>query len=98
MTEAVLVEIGNALSTINRAGAANFIRSCYETPNMRVAIVDTDLLKRAVELYAARLDKGWGLTDCISFVVMKDQDLIEAITADAHFRQAGFNPVLLDNP
>lgn len=59
--------------------------------------VDTTLLKRALQLYTARADKTWGLTDCISFVVMQDQKLTEAITADQHFVQAGYRALLLIN-
>jgi uncharacterized protein len=94
ITEAVLVEIGNALSAINRAGAAAFIRSCYQTPNLRVVAVDTALIDRALRLYEARADKTWGLTDCISFVVMQDAALTDAATADDHFQQAGFRALL----
>ena len=41
-----------------------------------------------------RADKEWPLTDCISFVVMPDQGLSEALTADHHFEQAGFKALL----
>ena len=47
-----------------------------------------------VEFYSARGDKDWTLTDCISFVVMKREDLTEALTGDKHFEQAGFNTLL----
>jgi uncharacterized protein len=49
-----------------------------------------EVLKRAVELYRNRGDKGWSLTDCTSFIVMGDRGLTEALTADHHFEQAGF--------
>jgi predicted nucleic acid-binding protein len=39
-------------------------------------------------------DKEWGLTDCISFVVMQEQGLTDALTADHHFEQAGFTILL----
>ncbi len=97
ITEAVLVEIGNALSAINRAGAAAFVRSCYRTPNMRVVPVDTALLERTLRFYETRADKTWGLTDCISFVVMQDAALTAAVTADDHFRQAGFRALLTES-
>jgi uncharacterized protein len=93
-TEAVLIEIGNALSSINRAGATRFIDQAYRTANLRIVSVDTALLRRALDLYRERADKEWGLTDCISFVVMKDQKLNDALTADQHFTQAGFLPLL----
>jgi len=95
VTEAVLVEVGNALSALNRAAAAQFIQQCYRTENVRVVTVDTPLLNRAVHLYQARLDKAWGLTDCISFVVMETHSLTDAVTADEHFLQAGYRALLL---
>jgi predicted nucleic acid-binding protein len=41
---------------------------------------------------------AWSLTDCISFVVMQDASLTDALTTDEHFRQAGFRAVLLEDP
>jgi predicted nucleic acid-binding protein len=95
-TEAVLVEVGNALAAFHRKAAARFIYQCYRTPNMRVVTIDSSLLNRALALYEARLDKSWGLTDCISFVVMAEQNLINAVTADRHFTQAGYQALLLE--
>lgn len=34
------------------------------------------------------------LTDCISFVVMEDEKIVDALTGDKHFEQAGFNALL----
>lgn len=95
-TYAVLIEIGNALSRSNRLQAVAFIRASYTTINMRVVEVDTPLLERALNLFASRADKTWGLTDCISFIVMQEHSLSDALTSDDHFRQAGFRPLLLD--
>lgn len=36
----------------------------------------------------------WSLTDCISFEVMGEFGLTEALTADHHFEQAGFRALL----
>lgn len=91
VTEAVLVEAANGLSSYDREGAARFIDHCYRTANLRVVSVDTSLLSRALTLYRQRLDKEWGLTDCISMVVMQEQGIAEAVTADHHFIQAGFS-------
>ncbi|NJN24441.1 MAG: type II toxin-antitoxin system VapC family toxin [Acaryochloridaceae cyanobacterium RL_2_7] len=90
ITEAILVEVGNALSALNRNGAVQFIQQCYRTENIRVVNVDTALLTQALDLYQSRPDKDWGLTDCISFVVMQQQNLTDAVTSDRHFLQAGF--------
>jgi uncharacterized protein len=97
ITEAVLTEIGDALSDKDRGAAADFIRACYITPNMTVVPVDTELLARALDRYQSRSDKTWGLTDCVSFVVMEDRGLTLAATGDRHFRQAGFDVLLLSD-
>jgi predicted nucleic acid-binding protein len=96
VTEAVLVEVGNALSAFDRMAAARFIQQCYRTANVHVVSVDTPLLMRALQLYQARSDKAWGLTDCISFIVMQDQSLMDAVTVDHHFVQAGYRALLLE--
>jgi len=43
-----------------------------------------------MELMANRPDKNWSLTDCITFVIMREAGLQEALTGDRHFEQAGF--------
>ena len=96
ITEAILVEVGNALSSYDRNLASIFIEQCYVTNNMRIVSVDTVLLRRGLNLYKQRQDKDWGLTDCISFVTMSDYSLIDAVTADIHFVQAGFRALLRD--
>lgn len=98
ITEAVFTEVGNALSGTRRVRrlAAAFIRRCYVEANMVVVPVDTLLLSRGLELYESRADKGWGLTDCISFVVMGDRGLADAATGDRHFQQAGFRALMAD--
>jgi predicted nucleic acid-binding protein len=72
------------------------LESIASDPAIEVIPVTEDLYVRAFDLYRQRLDKDWGLTDCISFVVMADQQLLDALTTDEHFRQAGFRPLLRD--
>lgn len=60
--------------------------------------IDDRLTEGALSLYETRGDKNWSLTDCSSFVIMTERRLTDALTADRHFRQAGFRAVLLDNP
>jgi predicted nucleic acid-binding protein len=97
ITEAVLIEVVNILHSVqHRQRAAEFIDACYETANVTIVSMDTELLRRAIDFYRLHQDKAWGLTDCISFVVMKERGLIIAITADAHFQQAGFRALMLD--
>ncbi len=94
LTEAILIEVGNALSAVDRNSAVQFIEQCYQIPNIIVVTTTTELLQRALKLYSSRLDKTWGLCDCISFTVMWDHNLTSAVTADQHFIQAGFNVLM----
>jgi predicted nucleic acid-binding protein len=68
--------------------------SIENDPTAIIVPADHTLYQRGRELYAARPDKEWSLTDCISFVVMKDRGLTEALTGDHHFEQAGFVALL----
>ena len=52
------------------------------------------LFEAGFNLFEARPDKDWSLTDFISFVVMEREGLTEALTGDHHFEQAGFTALL----
>ena len=41
-----------------------------------------------------RPDKDWSFVDCTSFITMKNERLIEALTEDHHFEQAGYRALL----
>jgi len=47
-----------------------------------------------ISLFKQRKDKEWGLVDCLSFIVMPNRGMTDALTADTHFQQAGFGPLL----
>ncbi|MBP8123733.1 MAG: type II toxin-antitoxin system VapC family toxin [Caldilineaceae bacterium] len=96
-TRAVLLEIGNALSKQRyRRAAVSLLQSLEADPNVKIIPLSEGLYAQAVHLYGERPDKEWGLTDCISFVVMQDRKIIEALTPDDHFQQAGFQALLLE--
>ncbi len=58
LTEAIIVEIGNALAATNRTACSQFIRQCYQTANMRIKPVTSDLLERSLAFYESRNDKA----------------------------------------
>jgi len=97
-TRAVTLEIGNALSKLKyRRAAVELLQSLEDDPAVEVVPLTEELYERAAQLYGARADKEWGLTDCVSFVVMRERGLTEALTADEHFSQAGFRAVLRES-
>ena len=94
-TRAVLLEIGNALSKQRyRQAAIKLLVALESDPNVEIVPLTEELYFRALRLYRERLDKEWGLIDCISFVVMADRGLAEVLTTDNHFQQAGFQVLL----
>jgi predicted nucleic acid-binding protein len=56
----------------------------------------SDLFRRGADFFSARPDNEWSLTDCISFVVMNEPAINDALTKDHHFEQAGFRILLKD--
>ena len=94
-TRAVLLEIGNALAKPHlRSVGVELLKSFETDPRVVVVSLDDALYQRGFELFNSRSDKAWSLTDCISFVVMSERRLTEALTSDQHFEQAGFTALL----
>ncbi|MEJ7713206.1 MAG: PIN domain-containing protein [Pyrinomonadaceae bacterium] len=95
-TRAVILEIGDALSSSSyRKAAIQLLASIENDPNfVEVVPMSEELYEQGFKLYRSRPDKEWGITDCISFVVMQSTNLIEALTTDRHFQQAGFQALL----
>jgi hypothetical protein len=65
-----------------------------KAPDVQVVPLSGELYARAFRLFRERPDKGWGLIDCVSFVVMQDHGITQALTTDEHFQQAGFIALL----
>ncbi len=97
-TEAVILEVGDALSRLRwRDLGAALLADLRRDPRLEIIPVTSELVERAIQLYASRLDKEWGLTDCVSFVVMQERGIVEALAADQHFLQAGFRALLRED-
>jgi uncharacterized protein len=82
----------------SRLHALQVYQQAHDGDGVEVIPFETEQIEAAVALYASRHDKSWSLTDCLSFVVMRAFHITEALTADHHFRQAGFHPLLLGDP
>jgi uncharacterized protein len=94
-TRAVLLEIGNALAKLrHRTAAVRLLDALENDPKVEIVPASDELYRRALEIYRNRVDKEWGLIDCMSFVVMSNQRLNDVLTADNHFQQAGFRTLL----
>ncbi len=95
VTDWVVAETGNGLArTRARSRFAEAVEMVSSSSRARLIQVSDRHFERALQLYASRPDKTWGLVDCASFVVMEDEGVTEAFTNDRHFEQAGFEPLL----
>lgn len=94
-TEFIIVELVNFFSkTTGRAIVTDFVRSVRDDPDTVIVPATSELMQRGFELFSRRPDKEWSLTDCISFVVMEEHGVTEALTSDGDFEQAGFTRLL----
>ena len=95
LTDWIVAETGNSLArTRARQLFVDSVRKFSGNPQFRFLAVSSHLKQRALELYAERPDKTWGLVDCASFIVMRDEGITDAFTTDRHFEQAGFKCLL----
>jgi len=91
----VLTEVADALAVPGmRESFPRLLATLRGDPACTIIPPTLTLFEQGVELYAERPDKGWSLTDCISFVVMRQQGITQALTGDHHFEQAGFRALL----
>jgi len=95
-TEYVLVELGNHLcNPDDRHLFMRMAEMIQDDKNTRLIPASSEIMREGIRLFGRRADKGWSLTDCISFAVMQQFGLTDALTADHHFQQAGFTAMLL---
>jgi predicted nucleic acid-binding protein len=91
----VLAEVGDAFSQPrNREKFARLLNLLATTPDIEVLPPTSEQFRAGAVLHASRGDKRWSLTDCITFSVMSDFGVVDALTTDSHFEQAGFHALM----
>ncbi|MGI9182371.1 MAG: type II toxin-antitoxin system VapC family toxin [Longimicrobiaceae bacterium] len=94
ITDAVLLEVGNSLARGYKKDAVQVIDHFLASPEVEIVHLTPQLFEQAFPLYRSHQDKEWGLVDCISFAVMREAGITEALTFDRHFVQAGFQVLM----
>lgn len=90
-SEYIFFELANAFSAArSRTAAVNFIDQIATNPDVDIVWSSRELFTDSYELYQDRRDKNWSLTDCTSFIIMREFGISLAFTTDSHFEQAGF--------
>lgn len=91
----VLTEVADALASPDQRHVfVAMLAELKRDANTTIVAPTSQLFDAGCDLYSHRPDKGWSLTDCISFVVMEQHAVREALTGDRHFEQAGFEVLL----
>lgn len=94
-----LTEVGDAMCLpANRPAFVKLLEDIGNDSETSVVPAEQKWFDLGVTLYRDRLDKKWSLTDCISFVVMKDLAITDALTGDGDFVQAGFRILMKREP
>lgn len=96
-TDAVLIEIGNALARNFKPQAVEIIGHFLTSADAQIVRRTRDLFDDAFSLFKAHVDKQWGITDCISFVVMRRAGVTDSLTFDQHFVQAGYQALMRES-
>lgn len=96
-SQMVLTEVLNEFSKRGenfRKITTQFIEQLAQKPYIIIVPQTDQQFQDGLELYKQRPDKQWSLTDCVSFVIMKQMGISEALAYDKHFEQAGFIALL----
>ena len=77
-----------------RAASIQVMDDFFTSSKIQIVHLYPDLFDKGFSVYRSRLDQTWGLIDCVSFIVMREAGIVESLTADKHFEQAGFRALL----
>jgi len=77
-----------------RPAVLAFATDLLDNPDIETVWVSEQLHREAMKLLSDRPDKIYSLCDAVSFVLMRQRSLLEALTTDRHFEQEGFVKLL----
>lgn len=61
-----------------------------QTSGIRVEWIGSLRFEATKAFFRRHSDHGYSFTDCTSFILMRELRLMDALTTDKHFREAGF--------
>ena len=96
-TDEVLSEFLNYFSDAGerkRSIVVGMFEEAMKHPAIEVLPQTRQSLLRGLDLYKARSDKSYSVTDCISMVTMRQRNITDVLTHDRHFAQEGFTVLL----
>src|SRR5713226_3416733 len=95
VTEYVLLETVNYFSDpADRPRVHSLVQHVKSKPGYLIVECNRGLFEAGLLLHLRSQDKAWSLTDCVSFMVMREHGIRQALAYDHHFEQAGFEALL----
>ena len=77
-----------------RDAAVRYVEDLRSSGEFFVVPESPALFHAALQLYGARLDKSYSMTDCMSMVVCRERAITDVLTYDRDFEQEGFVAML----
>ncbi len=90
-----------ALALIRRfpcPAVLTFVMDLLDNPDIEIVWVDEQLHREVMQLLMERQDKTYSLCDAVSFVLMRQRGMKQALTTDRHCEQEGFVRLLQPTP
>ena len=95
-SEYVLCELGALMSHGHlRQIFMELVKGLESAPRVEIIHSSHRYFEAGLALFVERPDKEWSLTDCISFALMRERNITDALPCDHHFEQAGFRTMLI---
>ena len=92
-TELILIEILDYFADRGehfRSMAVKAVAVLRIHPDVKIIALHDTPFSAAFAEFAAYRDKGWSITDCASFLTMRQRGITAVATFDSHFEQAKF--------
>jgi predicted nucleic acid-binding protein len=90
---AELVALGHA-RRLSRTNTLTFVADLQDSPLVNMTWVTPTQHRAAMEFLQGRIDKTYSLCDAISFLLMREHRVTDALSTDRHFEQEGFTRLL----
>jgi uncharacterized protein len=92
----VLIEVADMLAVGKKQQAVEILDN-FRANSEKVQVVgfESDWMQRALVLMRTYDNKKWGMTEAISFLVMNDNGITDALTTDPQFDDMGFRALML---
>lgn len=89
-SEPILLEAFSLITKRLHKRAIEWIGALRSSPRVHIVPATPELIERGWQRCLKFTDKEWDSIDCTCFVIMQDLRLLDALSLDRHFAQAGF--------